>query len=691
MAQLPIDEAITRFKENEDRFDTFVNIDGTYTTNEGTPRTVQTLPSFMDEMVSRYYAYSAKGAWTTATTYEKQDLVVEGGVTYLCLLDHTSATFATDLSSGKWTVYQGLTRDELASSDAGKGAELVEYKSTTVEAALDARLPEIGTYALLRAYAGPVAAFYVRGVANIFDGGFGVFRVDASDTTSADNGGTVLLDASGRRWKRSFSGSYNVLWFGADRSGVTSSQSAYDLAKGSGNRSIYFPSGTYKVTNLSLPTYTRLHGDGYDSIIQSDGSSNHVITLNYVYHCRIDNLRIKGNAGKTNLCGIYGDGAVWTELENLIVENNGSHGIQFTDTGTPYIGSYPVMARNIHSRSNLGDGYKQVATSGTNQQNAIHISNSEFQGNAGNGLTLWGTNISVVDSISEGNTGYGIKFDNGLSSGSAYSATNIEVRGNYFEANTAGHIHARVGTYGAILGLGIEGNYISVNTGVVGIGYKAVSVDNYSSGQNLIRNLKYRKNVEGIVGTQPTVYADFGGAPNIASVVEPYYSSISTTDITTVPSRYINLGYATFNYVKSITIPGYWLAKGGSGFTYSGSTKSDAVTVDLSNTYFPLQVPIGSRLLYVSIPVESTVASYTVQMYIYQRSRDSTAGHVLTMAGSGTGALNQTVSTAVLQSYTASEDLIDVDNCDMMLRVRVNFSGGGTFYFGNPTVFYVGA
>lgn len=147
MAQLPIDEAIVRFKDNEDKFDIFVNLDGTYTTNEVTPRTVQTLPSFMDEMVSRYYAYSAKGAWTTATAYERQDLVVEGGVTYLCLLDHTSTTFATDLSSGKWAVYQGLTREELLNStDPVEGAgqvgfdDMTLYSSNTVGKAVKDRI-----------------------------------------------------------------------------------------------------------------------------------------------------------------------------------------------------------------------------------------------------------------------------------------------------------------------------------------------------------------------------------------------------------------------------------------------------------------------------------------------------------------------------------------------------------------------
>lgn len=266
MAQLPIDEAITRFKDNEDKFDTFVNLDGTYNTNELPPRVVQTLPSFMDEMVSRYYAYSIKGAWITATAYEMQDLVVESGVTYLCLVNHTSGTFATDLSSGKWMVYQGLTREELASSDSGNGAELVEFQGGTVESALNERLPEIGTYALLRAYTGPVTAFFVRGVTNIFDGGFGPFRVDASDTTSADNGGTVLIDANGRRWKRDFTEPVNVKWFGAkdDYNGVSGTDNTAAIQSAVNSAPLIRLSGSkYKIAGtIVVPSGTELIGDG---------------------------------------------------------------------------------------------------------------------------------------------------------------------------------------------------------------------------------------------------------------------------------------------------------------------------------------------------------------------------------------------------------------------------------------------
>ena len=46
MAQLPIDEAVGRFKENEDRFDKFVNDDTGYTSTTGAA--VESVPAFLE-------------------------------------------------------------------------------------------------------------------------------------------------------------------------------------------------------------------------------------------------------------------------------------------------------------------------------------------------------------------------------------------------------------------------------------------------------------------------------------------------------------------------------------------------------------------------------------------------------------------------------------------------------------------
>ena len=43
-----------------------------------------------------------RGAWVTSTSYAKNDLVKTNGNVYICLVAHTSGTFATDLTALKW-------------------------------------------------------------------------------------------------------------------------------------------------------------------------------------------------------------------------------------------------------------------------------------------------------------------------------------------------------------------------------------------------------------------------------------------------------------------------------------------------------------------------------------------------------------------------------------------------------------
>jgi hypothetical protein len=133
----------------------------------------------------------------------------------------------------------------------------------------------VATVAALRALTTSVAAgplIYLEGYFAGSDGGEGVFWLDASDTTSDDDGGTIFVDANERRWYRETSGATtNIQWFGGNPS-VTDCTSAYTAALASFNESgsLFFPAGTY--TFLSSPAFTyptgpfglTLLGDGAD-------------------------------------------------------------------------------------------------------------------------------------------------------------------------------------------------------------------------------------------------------------------------------------------------------------------------------------------------------------------------------------------------------------------------------------------
>lgn len=83
---------------------------------------------------------------------------------------------------------------------------------------------------------------YVEGWSSKADGGEGTFIYVPSDTTSADNGGTIIVDSSGRRWHRQFAadGPVSLLWFGGD---TVSDYSPLLTAALAASPNIFLPAG----------------------------------------------------------------------------------------------------------------------------------------------------------------------------------------------------------------------------------------------------------------------------------------------------------------------------------------------------------------------------------------------------------------------------------------------------------------
>ena len=199
--------------------------------------------------------------WALGSDFEEIDsgsVGVLGGHTF-SLTDTVELVIGYDVDGETWTT-----------------AETIGYGNESVSDALDARLPEIANYAAIRAYTGQVTAYYVRGVANIFDGGAGVFRVDSADTTTADNGGTVLVDAAARRWRREFSVSVNPKWFGAKGDGVSSDTASIQAAINSGAGAVRFPKGVFYSTgtvNVTTGGVCLVADDPTSSVIKGNGSN----------------------------------------------------------------------------------------------------------------------------------------------------------------------------------------------------------------------------------------------------------------------------------------------------------------------------------------------------------------------------------------------------------------------------------
>lgn len=148
------------------------------------------------------------------------------------------------------------------------GSALVGYDDGTAQDVLDNAKP-VANYTALRAYTGRATGLRITqsGIA-------GFFQRDDADTTSADNGGTIIVDASGRRWKRLFTGAVNVKWFGArgDWNGSTGTDdtAAIQAVCNSGAKNIYAPEGAYKITATVTLSTTRdltFRGAGRDATV----------------------------------------------------------------------------------------------------------------------------------------------------------------------------------------------------------------------------------------------------------------------------------------------------------------------------------------------------------------------------------------------------------------------------------------
>jgi hypothetical protein len=75
-------------------------------------------PDSLSQSVLNLIALSSfvvRGAWLTATAYNKGDVVTQTSGTYVAATGHTSGTFATDLSAGKWILLASTAASTAAS------------------------------------------------------------------------------------------------------------------------------------------------------------------------------------------------------------------------------------------------------------------------------------------------------------------------------------------------------------------------------------------------------------------------------------------------------------------------------------------------------------------------------------------------------------------------------------------------
>lgn len=134
----------------------------------------------------------------------------------------------------------------LSASGAVSGAGIIALLSPYAAA--------IASIAALRANTATPVSYYVAGYHAAQDGGEGTFAYVASDTSSADNGGTIIVDANGHRWYRMYNKQpLNLCWFGGFINSATDSSAALVAALAAGN-AIFLP-GPFTFTSAISYTF----------------------------------------------------------------------------------------------------------------------------------------------------------------------------------------------------------------------------------------------------------------------------------------------------------------------------------------------------------------------------------------------------------------------------------------------------
>ena len=172
-----------------------------------------------------------------------------------------------------------------------------------------------------------VLGYYTTG-----DGGGGLFYWD--DTSTEDDNGGTIIQATGvttGRWKRVFSGSLNVKWFGAKGDNIQDDTVYINKALSLGG-GISFPKSIYKVTNSLNYTGTKsifIDGGGatLNCVTTEMGIVLNINPSEDIDFCLVKNLKISGNnvakigiqvyTGVNRIADIRIDDNVITDLDNV--------------------------------------------------------------------------------------------------------------------------------------------------------------------------------------------------------------------------------------------------------------------------------------------------------------------------------------------------------------------------------------
>lgn len=417
-------------------------------------------------------------------------------------------------------------------------------------------LPEIANYAAVRAGLGGLTAVYVRGRSNIFDGGAGVFRVKPGDTTTADNGGTVLVDSvSGARYFRDCVGPVRAEWLEPQSgdAGPALRGAIYQLGVLGGK--VEFGRQTYVIgasdgAALDITTPVSVSGQGgmYSALNPALASAGDD-TLKFTPGAAVDctGVTLTGLALHDPATGLR-TGRHGIFLDTQVAGSNAA-GFQMRDMTVGQGAGYAFLHLNVPA-NNVNGGLFGAVIDSCRLKGGIKLDNSGDSNSITRSI-ITGTNIGVHASLTPGASLLEVQANNITCAGGAYrldAGSRPRLIGNNIEHYSAGAV--------------AQNNSAVVNlTGDNGVIYGGVLSQNLVSafGASDATTLIRLRNCRGLLvqdnmllsGGGATVGIDIGAdCINVRIGANGYNAAVTT--------RVVDNGIGTMGVLKTATLENGW-------------------------------------------------------------------------------------------------------------------------------------
>lgn len=279
----------------------------------------------------------------------------------------------------------------------------------------------------------------------------GVFKLDPSDTTTANDDALVIVDNTGKRFKRQFNGQVDVRWFGVIADGVTDNRTTLQAAlNNTVCRNFLIPKTAqpYRISNsVQIPSNTKIFMEPGVDIFGMGTNTNHTFrmdnahdvviegwgaTIRDIYESYPETAEFYGSIAlrsceritilgliikDTGGDGIYVGVARGTACQEIIIK--GCDISRVSRNGISLVSCDGVFVEDckIHNINRMFPraGIDIEPDTATHKASNIHINNLKTSGCTGGGITI-ALGASVLDGLKD----ISININNHVDKGSRY-------------------------------------------------------------------------------------------------------------------------------------------------------------------------------------------------------------------------------------------------------------------------------